>query len=480
MLSLVETVPEKILTVLVTAVAVFLAVSAMVSAVCASTVTVVSDKLNVRRNPDKESGSVMILQKGSMASVLKFTDNGWIEIEAKGVRGFVRNRPVYIRVDRKEETKKTPRKTPRVDVTKEIEKRTREIRKIGSEIKKHQGEILQFSEKEKSLLKELNDIDRNVSASRAKAAALKKEIRQIEEDITANTGEREKLKAAVKQNEAYFSKRLVALYKMYNMGRMNVLASAESMYGLINRQKALEYILKQDEKILGGHLESLARLKTVETSLAENRKKAENYRLELVVKIRDIEGTKKKRSALLSEIRQKKSIGLAAVASLKESARELDQTIRSLDQGFAGEDDGKDMPVTSFTVKKGAMRMPVKGRVVSYFGKTTNNEFKVETFQSGIDIRADRGEPVQAVGAGQVLFSDWLKGYGNLIIIDHGNSYYSLYAHNEEVFKKKGEAVEDREVIATVGDTGSLSGPLLHFEIRHKGDPIDPMSWIKK
>jgi septal ring factor EnvC (AmiA/AmiB activator) len=79
-----------------------------------------------------------------------------------------------------------------------------------------------------------------------------------------------------------------------------------------------------------------------------------------------------------------------------------------------------------------------------------------------------------------VLFADWLKGYGNLIIINHGNQYYSLYGHTEELFKQKGDPVEEREVIATVGETSSLNGPCLHFEIRHKGQPVDPMKWLRK
>ena len=101
-------------------------------------------------------------------------------------------------------------------------------------------------------------------------------------------------------------------------------------------------------------------------------------------------------------------------------------------------------------------------------------------FQSGISIKADRGEPIRAVYAGQTLFSSWFRGFGNLIIIDHGDHYYTVYAHLEELFKSKGDPVETGEVIATVGDSGSLHGAGLHFEIRHHGKPINPMGWIKQ
>ena len=103
----------------------------------------------------------------------------------------------------------------------------------------------------------------------------------------------------------------------------------------------------------------------------------------------------------------------------------------------------------------------------------------METFRTGIDIQADRGEPVRSVYSGRILFSEWYKGYGNLMIIDHGDHYYSVYAHLEERLKSKGEKVETGETIGTAGDTGSVAGTGLYFELRHRGKPMDPLEWIK-
>ena len=124
--------------------------------------------------------------------------------------------------------------------------------------------------------------------------------------------------------------------------------------------------------------------------------------------------------------------------------------------------------------------MPVKGKIISLFGPHRNKKFNVVNFQSGINIRADRGEPVRAVFGGRILYAGWLKGYGNMLIINHGNNYYTLYAHAEELFKAKDETVEKDEVIATVGDTGSMAGSRLHFEVRYHGKPMDPTAWIQK
>ena len=102
------------------------------------------------------------------------------------------------------------------------------------------------------------------------------------------------------------------------------------------------------------------------------------------------------------------------------------------------------------------------------------------SFRSGIDIRAEHGEPIRAVSAGRVVYAGWLRSYGNMIILDHGGSYHTVYAHAEELFKGKGDAVEAGEVIATVGESGSMAGPLLYFEVRYHGKPLNPLKWIRK
>ncbi len=443
--------------------------------------TVVSDRLHVRQKPDKDSRSVLILLKGVTLNVVRDTGDGWLEVERKGVRGFVRNRDSYIRVTAAPQTEKiAQREAASSEPSKDFSEQTRKKKTIDSKIRMHQGEIRKFSEKEQNLLKDLDGMDRNLNRSRVKVAALKKDLSSIRESMKTNSREKQALLESLKRNEDYISKRVVALYKLYHVGRMNVLASAESMYDLINRQRSLEFILKEDENILAAHLENLARLKLIESRLAEHEKRSVALQEDVRGRISDITDMKKKRSVMLSEVRQKKNSGMAAIVALKEAARDLDRTLKALERKTAGEADKGPFDEHSFTARKGRLRLPVKGKVVSFFGRATDSEFNVETFHSGIQVRADRGEPVQAVGEGQVLFSDWLKGYGNLIIIDHGNSYYSVYGHTEEVFKHKGERVEDREVIATVGDTGSLSGPLLHFEIRHRGEPLDPMAWLKR
>ncbi|GAB6095484.1 hypothetical protein JCM14469_17360 [Desulfatiferula olefinivorans] len=487
MLSFAKTVSEKLLAVWV--------VLALVGLSCGASLAdegavekgvVVPRYLNVREKPDKDSDSLNVLEKDQVIRIVRHTGNGWLEVDLDGMRGFVRNRKRYIRLFREKTKQKVrtaaavtaPSDTPS-SVEREIEQRSREIEAIGSKIEQHRNDIRAYTEKEAVILNGLNDLDRTLDASRRKLSATKDELDRLEAEIRINTHALDDLNRVIAANEQYIARRLAALYKLNQVGKMNVLASADSVYELINRRRAMEFILTADDRVLSDHLANVSRLTELKTRLSEqksvNLSLTEDYGRQIAV----IESNRRKKTALLDEIRKKKSLGMAAIQSLEEAARELDQTIRSLDQGFERSHRGVagDLP---FTARKGVLKMPVTGDVVSFFGKTKDKTFNVETFHTGIKLQADRGEPIQAVGSGTVLFSDWLKGYGNLIIIDHGDNYYSLYGHTEEVFKKKGDRVEDREVIATVGDTGSLSGPALYFEIRHRGDPVDPMAWFKK
>ena len=123
--------------------------------------------------------------------------------------------------------------------------------------------------------------------------------------------------------------------------------------------------------------------------------------------------------------------------------------------------------------------MPVIGKM-AYSCRTGKKVFSPsKNHGNGIDIKTDQGEPIQAIYSGKTIYADWFKGYGNMIIIDHGDNFCSVYAHLQEIFKVKGDSVDQEEVIGTVGDTGSLMGPKLHFEIRHSGKPVDPVAWFK-
>jgi murein DD-endopeptidase MepM/ murein hydrolase activator NlpD len=116
---------------------------------------------------------------------------------------------------------------------------------------------------------------------------------------------------------------------------------------------------------------------------------------------------------------------------------------------------------------------------VAGFGAQVHPRFGTRTFKSGVDIEASDGTDVRAVYAGHVVYSGWFKGYGNLVILDHGHEYFTLYAHLTDVAVKEGDDVRQGQRLAGVGDSGSLAGPRLYFEVRYQGKPQDPEQWLR-
>jgi murein hydrolase activator len=133
-------------------------------------------------------------------------------------------------------------------------------------------------------------------------------------------------------------------------------------------------------------------------------------------------------------------------------------------------------PQRPFSGLKGSLRMPVAGELTNRFGAPREDG---GLSWKGLFIRAARGTPVKAIAAGQVVFSEWLRGFGNLIIVDHGEGYMSLYSNNESLYKQVGERVQPGDAIAAVGNSGGQPDSGLYFEMRHQSRPVNPLLWVK-
>ena len=164
-----------------------------------------------------------------------------------------------------------------------------------------------------------------------------------------------------------------------------------------------------------------------------------------------------------------------SLSRLKDEATQLQNLIKSIEKIFA-EAPEADISKKTFAALKGKLAWPLKGKLRRLFGHTKPLS---DLRWQGVRIDAANGSHVMAVSHGRVAFSDWLRGLGNLIIIDHGNSYLSLYGHNESLFKAAGEWVEAGDVISSVGSSGGQQKAGLYFEIRKKGKPQNPTRWCK-
>ena len=167
----------------------------------------------------------------------------------------------------------------------------------------------------------------------------------------------------------------------------------------------------------------------------------------------------------MKSIQNQKVVYQRVIGELGNRAKELQGFIEKLEKEKAVLAYGK----PKGELVKGKLSLPVQGKVISLFK---------EKGQNGIEIKAPVGTEIRAVLPGRVLYADWFKGFGNLVIIDHGDHIFTVSGYSSQVLKKEGDTVAQGEPIALVGSAGSLKGPCLYFEIRHNGKPEDPIQWI--
>jgi septal ring factor EnvC (AmiA/AmiB activator) len=410
-----------------------------------------ADEIRVQSEPGRNGLLQKTLKRGSKITIIK-RRQGWIQILHDGEVGFIPDQADIIKIVQPKKTARDVAKKP-PDQKRQIDEYEKRKKHINREIEQGRQEVDNFTRKESDTIKRLNRVEIALNKSRRRTAAIRKEINKMERAISEVSNSSEELKKQIRVNEKYVAHRLVAVYKMNWLGKFHLLASAESMHEFIQRKDALERILDYDEKVRRDLITDQDELKKVLSRLKALKDQKSSRAKALKKQTRSMSQERSTRTKLLADIRSQK---------IKSAAQ--DKKVSGL----------------PFSAHKGLLIRPVKGRIISLYGPYQNPKYNITNFRSGIEIKADNGEPVRSVFRGQVLYSSWFKTYGNMIIIDHGKNYYTVYAHLEEAFKAKGDVVQTGEVIATAGDTGSMTGAKLYFEVRHHGKPVNPIEWFKK
>lgn len=380
----------------------------------------------------------------------------------------------------------------------EIQEKTKELTTIKKEIEEKRRKIKEAVKEEKSILTQLSEMDKKLTGK-------EKEIMTISTEIEATDGDIKQLEFAVAEvrgriasKRAEIEKRLVALYKLGGTGYLPVLFSATDGDDARRRGKYLSAVIYSDRALFKSFAADLAdlersmqELKAMKDSLVLLKANADKKTLDLLRE-------KERRAAYLSGIREKKSSYERALVELETAQQKLTSLIQMLqaekerkerEEREAREKAAKENKVppkehTSapsggyFVGLKGKLPYPASGTIITKYGKGKDPKFDNPVYNKGIEIKAPSGSTIVSVADGKIVYSDYFTGYGNLIIIDHGDSYYTVYAHAKSLAKKVGDKVKAHEKIGTVGDTGSLKGPTLYFEIRHHGNTADPEQWL--
>lgn len=351
---------------------------------------------------------------------------------------------------------------------------------IRKKIQEEKKRVHDIDRKESSAISQLNTVDQNLTKKEKERKNLDQKLKGVSRKVERANEDLGFLNQRASAQEALLAERLVALYKFKDGGMPEMVFSSHSYEDLKTSRRYLAVILDQDRRLIEDFRkrESLVRshreqLQSDEQELQQLKKKAEKKKTE-------IKKDRGKKEQLLQTVREEKKVHLAAIKDLESASVRLQALIDKLEKQLRAKEKERISipPGKGFASLRGKLPHPVTGKILSTFGKNENPKFNTFTLQKGIEIEAPAGAEIRAIQPGRILYSDWFKGYGKILIIDHGGGYYTLSGHASALLRQVGEDVRSGDVVALVGDTGSLRGPCLYFEIRHRGKPLDPLDWL--
>ncbi len=347
-----------------------------------------------------------------------------------------------------------------------------QLETLSSEITQLQKKLrVTRTERDKSAAR-LREIELQSAQTRRGVVNLDKEIRLLGSELSQLYSQQKQLDDQRQNQAGQVAQELSAAYRLGREEPLKVLLNMENPEEIGRTLKYYEHVVKARSKILEDYQTTIRKLDAVEQSLLGKQNALAEKKGQLLAIQRTLKDEKKQRSALLQGSRQQIKDEKGRIAKLNLERKQLESIIKALQKHVQNLNIPDNQP---FSQRRGKLPWPVKGRVGHSFGSARGSHLKWR----GWLLNARDASPVKAIHHGRVVFSDYLRGQGLLVIVDHGDSYLSLYAHNQVLLKETGDWVHPGETIAKVGNTGGLDRSALYFEIRRKGKAVDPKRWLK-
>jgi len=343
---------------------------------------------------------------------------------------------------------------------------------LSSEISQLQKKLrVTRTERDKSAAR-LRAIELQSAETRRSVLNLDKEIRLLGKELSTLYSQQKQLDDQRSRQAGQVAQELAAAYRLGREEPLKVLLNMENPEEIGRTLKYYEHVVKARSKILEDYQATIRELDEVEQSLLNKQKALADKKVQLFAIQQILNDEKKQRSVLLQGSRRQIKSEEGRITKLNLERQQLESIIQALQKHVQNLDIPDNKP---FSQRRGKLPWPVKGRVGHSFGSARGSHLKWH----GWLLNARDASPVKSIHHGRVVFSDYLRGQGLLVIVDHGDNYLSLYAHNQVLLKETGDWVHPGEVIAKVGNTGGLERSALYFEIRRKGKAVDPKRWLK-
>jgi septal ring factor EnvC (AmiA/AmiB activator) len=344
---------------------------------------------------------------------------------------------------------------------------------INKEIAQINAKLGNLKKDEKSILNDIYRIELNYEKAVIENNKLKMQLRNMQEKINKKSSEKRQLENEIALSKKNLKKILRILYKLGGNSYLKLFIRVDSLDQLFKNYRMFTALIGFKSEELEKLKTNVMRLNQVRQELQTSHDNLRALQRQKEQKIRNIRGHKRSKLNLVNKINNDRKKYLQLLDELRNEAARLNELI-------SGKEVRRPMKTLDLEQIRGRLIWPLDGRVVSSFGKKRSTRFNTYIINNGIKIKPSGSADVRAVYNGTVVFANYFKGYGNLVIIQHGKNLYSLYGHCEKIFKEKGDNVREGELISVAGDSGSTSGKVLYFEIRTQSTAQDPLRWLQK
>jgi septal ring factor EnvC (AmiA/AmiB activator) len=328
---------------------------------------------------------------------------------------------------------------------------------------------------ERAILEQLEDSDRLLAALGREVRTARAEADEARERAAHFERRSRQARGRLEATREAMSRRVVALYKAGEVGPVRFLFASETMPELLTRASALQTFVEYDASLVARYREYLAAYEDLEQEAKLATLMRDEASRRLTKRSGQLSEERRERRRILARVREDRTFERQLLVELEKAARALEETLQAL-----GDSGGRGPVVVGqdFAKRKGRLAAPLDSEITLAFGKVVDEEFRTETLRKGVEFAASGGESVRAVAPGAVRFAGWFRGYGELVIVDHGDEYFTVSSHLNDVFVHVGDVVSEGDTLGSVGETGSLTGPSLYFEIRRGSEPQDPEVWL--
>lgn len=326
-----------------------------------------------------------------------------------------------------------------------------------------QAIITDIAEKLKAIQAELDEATRKLQAIKKEQDQVNLQIKQLQEEI-------QKAEVQLRARQAILNKRVRVIYMHGQLSYIEVILGANSFSDFANRLELLKRIIRSDFNLIQEIQQRKAAIEAKKVEIEKEKARLDELASQ-AQKVQDkVKVKKAEQQRVLVHARTQQDAAKQMEADLIARSNEIRQIIQSRMQQNSGSD--------QIVHGSGTFIWPCNGPITSPFGYRTHPIFGTTIYHSGIDIGVDYNTPIHAADGGTVILAGWCGGYGNAVIIDHGNGLQTLYGHNTSVAVSEGQTVSQGQVIAYSGSTGYSTGPHCHFEVRRNGEAVDPMGYL--